>query len=162
MNGALCPSRRLGCLLHVGGNSICGRGLLGRHVSASSSTVNGLCCGGNCLFCGLSPIRMGVMNSSVSLRVEVCRNHRTAVGGVGVDNGSHLCRGMIHHRLHVHPKRLFDGRSLVHSLHRVRRVKRFSPRGLRPSVRPSPVGKAISVNLPLASGTGSRMRFSTN
>lgn len=141
---------------------MCGRGLLGRHLSASRSTVNGLCCGGNCLFCGLSPMRVGVSNSSVSLRVEVCRNERTAVGGVGVGNGSHLCRGMIHHRLHAHPKRLFDHSSLVHSVHRVRRVKRFSTRGVRPSVRPSPVGNAISVTCSLISGTGSRMRFSTN
>ncbi len=98
------------------------------------------------MFCGLSPIRVGVSRSSISLRVHVARKPRTAVHRVSVDNGSQICRGIIHHRLHIGPKSLFDGRTLRHSCQRVNSVKRFSPRRVGPKVRPSPASKAISVS----------------
>lgn len=150
------------CVLKVGPNSICGRGGLGRQLAASRSTISGLCCGGNCVFFKTSPMRISIRGSSVSLRMHVRRNPRTAVGQIVVGNGSHLCRSVIHHRLHAGPNVLFDHSSLVHSAHRVTRVKRFSPRGLIPRPVPSPSGKAISVRCGLISGTGSRVRFSTN
>lgn len=141
----MCTASCLGTILNVGGNSICGRGLLNGQLRRSRSTINGLCCGGNCIFSGVGPTRIGVSNSSVSLRVHIARKPRTCLDRMHVGNGAHLCRGMMHHRLHAGPNSLFSGSTLVHSTHRLTSVNRFSTRGISPSMGPGCRSNAISM-----------------